>query len=72
MEKYSFIQYEKNKNVSRLSDPIPIKYLPEGENYLFSIIATIIKEGDYSDAWEIFAHHCANGIFQDIFSRFIK
>ena len=39
---------------------IPIKFLPKGKNVLCSIIDPSIKEGDCSDAWECFAHHCEN------------
>ena len=56
-----FVQYDKNKNFSLLSDPIPIKSLPEGTEVLRSIIAPSIKEGDCSDAWKFVARHCANG-----------
>ena len=45
-----FVQYDKNKNVSLLSAPIPIKSLPEGKKVLRSLIATRIKEGDCYDA----------------------
>ena len=38
-----FVQYDKNKNVSLLSDPIPIKILPEGTKVPRSLIAPIIK-----------------------------
>ena len=38
-----FVQYYKNKSISLLSDPTPIKILPEGTQFLCSIIATIIK-----------------------------
>ena len=51
-----FVQYDKNKNVSLLSDPIPIKSLPEGTKVLRSLIAPSIKEGDCSDAWHFFLH----------------
>ena len=56
-----FFEYDKNKNVSFLSDPIPIKSLPGGTKVLRSLIAPIIKEGDCSDAWKFVARHCANG-----------
>ena len=59
-----FFQYDKNKNVNLLSAPISIKFLPEGTKVLRSLIATIIKEGDCSDAWKFVARHCANGISQ--------
>ena len=49
-----FLQYEKNKNISIISDPIPIKYLPEGTKAPCSIIAPSIKLGDCSDAWNFF------------------
>ena len=39
-----FVKYDKNKNISLLSDPIPIKYLPEGTKVLCSIIDPSIKE----------------------------
>ena len=45
-----FVQYDKNKNVSLLSAPTPIKSLPEGTKVLCSLIAPSIKEGDCSDA----------------------
>ena len=38
-----FVKYDKNKNVSLLSDPVPIKYLPEGKKVLCSLIAPSIK-----------------------------
>ena len=41
------LQYYKNKNVSLLLDPIPIKYLPEGTKVPRSLIAPSIKEGKY-------------------------
>ena len=44
-----FVQYDKNKNISLLSAPIPIKSLPEGTKPLCSLIAHSIKEVDYSD-----------------------
>ena len=52
-KEYLFVQYENNNNVSLLSDPIPIKSLPEGGEFLCSLIAAIIKEGDCSDIWKI-------------------
>ena len=55
------VQYDKNKNVSLLLDPIPIKYLPEGTKFLYLLIAPSIKEGDYSYAWKFVACHCSNG-----------
>ena len=59
-----FVQYEKNKNVSLLSAPIPIKSLPEGTEVLRSLIAPSINEVDCSDAWKFIALHCANGSSQ--------
>ena len=56
-----FVQYGRNKNVSLLSAPIPIKSLPEGTKVLRSLIAPSIKEGDCSDACKFVARHCANG-----------
>ena len=55
-----FVKYDKNKNVSLLSAPIPIKSLPEGTKALHSLIATSIKEGDCSDAWIFVASNCGN------------
>ena len=55
-----FVQYEKNKIVSLLSAPIPIKPLPEGTKVLRSLIALSIKEGDCSDAWIFVASNCGN------------
>ena len=37
------LKYEMNKNISLLSDPIPIKYLPEGTKVLCSRIYPSIK-----------------------------
>ena len=59
-----FVQYDKNKNVSLLSAPIPIKSLPEGTKLLRSLIAPSIKEGECSDAWKFVTRHCANGSYQ--------
>ena len=58
------MQYERNKNVSLILAPIPIKYLPEGTTFLRSLISPSIKEGNCSDAWKVFAHHCSNGSYQ--------
>ena len=57
----SFVKYDKNKNVSLISAPIPIKSLLEGTKFLRSLIATRIKECDCYDAWKFGARHCANG-----------
>ena len=46
-----FFQYNKNKNVSLLSAPIPIKFITEGTKVLRSLISPSIKEGGCSDAW---------------------
>ena len=54
------MQYDKNKTINLLLDPFPIKYLPDGTNVLSSLIATIIKECDWSDAWKFVAFHCKN------------
>ena len=59
-----FVQYDKKKNVSFLSAPIPIKSLTEGKKVLRSLIAPSIKEGYCSDAWKFVARHCANGSSQ--------
>ena len=59
-----FVQYDKNRHVNLLSAPIPIKYLPEVTKALRSLIALIIKEGDWSDAWKFVAHHFENGSSQ--------
>ena len=56
-----FFKYDKNKNVSLLSAPTPIKYLPEGSKFLRSLIGTSINEVDCSDACKFVASHCANG-----------
>ena len=57
-----FVQYDKNKNVGLLSDPIPIKSLHEGTKVLCSLVAPSIKEGYYYDAWKFVARHCSNDI----------
>ena len=58
------MQYDKNKNINLLAAPIPIKYLPDVTNVLCSLTDTIMKEGNFSDAWNVFACHCANGSYQ--------
>ena len=66
-----FVKYEKNKHVSLVSPPIPIKYLPEGGKVLCSLIAPSIKECDCSDGWKFVLHHSENvssrikGIYYD-------
>ena len=55
------MQCDKNKNVSLISVPIPIKPLPEVTYVLRSLIAPSIKEGGFYDAWIFFSRHCANG-----------
>ena len=59
-----FVKYYKNKNVSLLSYPIPIKYPPEGKKALCSLIDTSIKEVNCSDEWNFFSCHCANGSYK--------
>ena len=54
------MKYEKNKNFSLLSYPIPIKYLSEVTKFLRSLIAPSIKKGDCSDVWKFVVRHCAN------------
>ena len=58
------VNYDKNKNVSLLSDPITIIYLPEGTKVLRSLIAPSIKKGYCSDAWKFVVHNFANGCYQ--------
>ena len=59
-----FLQYEKDKHFSLLSDLVPIKSLPEGTKVLCSLIYNIITEGYWSDAWTFFGLQCANEISQ--------
>ena len=40
---------------------MPIKYLPNGTKFLFSLIAPSIKEVNCSDECKFVAHHCENG-----------
>ena len=56
-----FVHYDKEKNVSLLLAPIPIKSLTEGTNVICLLIYNISKEGDCSDSWQFFSRHCANG-----------
>ena len=63
MKQALFLKYDKNKNISLISDPIPIKYTPEVKKFLRSLIYPSIKEGDYSDAWKVVARHCVNGSY---------
>ena len=55
------MQYEKSKNVSLISDPIPIKLFPYGTKVLHSLLATSIREGDCYDSWNFVASQFANG-----------
>ena len=59
-----FLKYERTKNASLLSAPIPIKSLPEGTKVLRLLNITIIKEGNCSDVWKSVACHCENGSSQ--------
>ena len=45
-----FVQYYKKKTFSLSYAPIQIKSFPEGKKVLRSLIATVIKEGNFSDA----------------------
>ena len=58
------MKYDKKKNIILLSDPIPIKSLPEGTKLLCSLIDLSIKGCDCSNAWKFVASHCANGSSQ--------
>ena len=51
------------KNVRLLSDPMPIKSLPEVTKVLCSLIAPSGREGDCFDAWKCVSRHFENGIF---------
>ena len=51
------------KKFNLLLAPIPIKYLSNGTKVLHSIITTITKECNCSDAWKFVAHHCQNGSY---------
>ena len=44
-EEALFVKYDKNKNVNLLSDPIPIKSVPEG-NILVLLKTTILMNGN--------------------------
>ena len=55
------MKYYKNKNVSLLSDPTPIKPLSKGTKVLRSLISPSTKEVDCSDAWKFVALHYENG-----------
>ena len=39
----SFLQCDNNKNVSLLSNTMPIKSLPDGKKFIFSLIDPIIR-----------------------------
>ena len=47
-----FVQYDKNKHVSLILDPTPIKSIPEEKEILCSLIGPIIREGDCSYEWK--------------------
>ena len=49
-----------------------MKSLPEGTKLIFPIIATSVKERDFSDAWNFLEHHFANGSSQIIGIGFIN
>ena len=57
-----FLQYYKSNNVNLISDPIPIKYVPDVTKVLHSLISPSIKEYYYSDAWKFVAYHCKMGV----------
>ena len=56
-----FLQYDKNKTISLILGPVPIKPLPEGTKFLRSLVASSIKSGKCSDACKFSASQCANG-----------
>ena len=49
------------QNVRLFLAPQIIKYLPDQNKVFCSLIATSIKQGDYSGALKFFAWHCENG-----------
>ena len=57
------MQFDKNKNISLLLAPIPIKSFSEGTKVLHPIIDPSITEVDGYDAWKSFAHHCEKGSY---------
>ena len=38
------MQYNKNKNVSLLLDPIPIKYIPEGKKSYVHLLIQVLRK----------------------------
>ena len=52
------------KIVSLRLAPIPIKYLPKGTKVLRLLVAPIIKEVNYYDAYQFVACKFANGSYQ--------
>ena len=58
------MKYDKKKKTRLLSDPTPIKSLPEGTKVLRPLIANSIKECDCFDEQNVFARHCENGSSQ--------
>ena len=63
-KEYSFVKYDKNKNIRLMLAPIPIKSLPEVTKVLHSLIGPSIKEGECSGAWKCISLHCSNGSSQ--------
>ena len=55
-----FVQYDKKTNVSLLSAPTQIKFIPERKTFHRSLISPIIKGGDCYDPWTFVAHQCAS------------
>ena len=60
-----FVQYDKEKNVSLLSAPIPINPPPKGTKVIRSPVTTSIKEGDCCDACKFVARQFSNGSYQN-------
>ena len=55
------MKYDKNKNVSLILAPTPIKYLPEVTKVLHLLIGSSIDEGECYDACKFVSRHCENG-----------
>ena len=65
MERSFICEIWQEQKYSLISAPIPIKYFPEGTEFLLSLIYSSIKEGNCYDAWKFVALHFENGIYHN-------
>ena len=56
-EDYLFVQYDNNNNSNLLLSPLPIKLLNKVSKVLRSLVAPVIIQDVFLNAWNLFAHH---------------